>query len=128
VGWRKAPVRGLGDEVPQNSLTYFDCRNNQNMKIHLLIHDQYVSRWGLRDILEGLSLKPMPNAGTASICMWCCSVVVWNVAKKEAVCGSPAQAPSSGLTHAVAYSNTSDDVFITGGKSVTLFCTISSAV
>jgi len=50
-----------------------------------------------------------------------CSVVVWNVAKKEAVCGSPAQAPSSGLTHAVAYSNTSDDVFITGGKSVTLF-------
>jgi len=47
-------------------------------------------------------------------------VVVWNIAKKEAVCGSPAQAPSSGLTHAVAYSNTSDDVFITGGKSVSL--------
>jgi len=50
--------------------------------------------------------------------VWCYSVVVWNIAKREAVCGSPAQAPSSGLTHAVAYSNTSDEVFITGGKSV----------
>jgi len=53
------------------------------------------------------------------ICKWSCSVVVWNLAKKEAVCGSPAQAPSSGLTYAIAYSNTSDDVFVTGGKSVT---------
>jgi WD40 repeat protein len=44
------------------------------------------------------------------------SVVVWNIAKKEAVCGSPAQAPSSGLTHTLVFANTSDDVFITGGK------------
>jgi len=64
------------------------------------------------------------------ICEWSCSVVVWNLAKKEAVCGSPAQAPSSGLTHAIAYSNTSDDVFVTGGKSVTLklFRIIFSAI
>ena len=49
-----------------------------------------------------------------------CSVVVWNIATKEAICGSPAQALSAGLTHALAYSNTSDDVFITGGKLVTI--------
>jgi len=44
------------------------------------------------------------------------SVVVWNLAKREAVCGSPAQSLSAGLTHALIYSNTSDDVFITAGK------------
>jgi len=60
-----------------------------------------------------------------SIMLWLShSVVLWNIATREAVCGSPAQALSSGLTHAVAYSNTSDDVFITGGKSVTLSCFI----
>ena len=47
-----------------------------------------------------------------------CSVIVWNILKKEAICGSPAQAPSAGLTHTLAYSNTSDEVFITGGRSV----------
>ena len=45
-----------------------------------------------------------------------CSVVVWNLASGEAICGSPAQVMSAGCTHAVAYSNTSDDVFVTGGK------------
>lgn len=44
------------------------------------------------------------------------SIVVWNISKKEAICGSPAQAPSAGLTHTLAYSNNSDDIFISGGK------------
>ena len=38
----------------QTLFTYFDCRNYQSLKIvrtiHLLILDQYVSRWGLSDI------------------------------------------------------------------------------
>ena len=41
---------------------------------------------------------------------------MWNIATGEAICGSPAQVMSAGCTHAVAYSNTSDDVFVTGGK------------
>lgn len=44
------------------------------------------------------------------------SIVVWNIKKKEAICGSPAQVPSAGLTHTLVYSNNNDDLFITGGK------------
>ncbi|MGH0164119.1 UNVERIFIED_CONTAM: hypothetical protein FKN15_046365 [Acipenser sinensis] len=45
------------------------------------------------------------------------SVVVWNVAKGEAVCGSPASAPSAGNCLAVKFSNNNDAVFITAGNS-----------
>ncbi|XP_070579439.1 cilia- and flagella-associated protein 52-like [Ptychodera flava] len=43
------------------------------------------------------------------------SVVVWNVKKKEAICGSPAAVLSAGVSHCVTCANTSDDMFVTGG-------------
>ncbi|RXM37328.1 Cilia- and flagella-associated protein 52 [Acipenser ruthenus] len=45
------------------------------------------------------------------------SVVVWNVAKGEAVCGSPASAPSAGNCLTVKFSNNNDAIFITAGNS-----------
>ena len=44
------------------------------------------------------------------------AVVVWNVARKEAICGSPAQVESAGVTHCVAYANNDENLFVTGGK------------
>lgn len=44
------------------------------------------------------------------------TVVVWSIASKAAICGSPAAVLSAGLTHAVCYSNLDDEVFITGGR------------
>lgn len=44
------------------------------------------------------------------------SVVVWDIAKKEAICGHQAQVESAGITYCVAFSNRSDDVFVTGGE------------
>jgi len=44
------------------------------------------------------------------------AVVVWNVARKEAICGSPAQVESAGVTHCVAYANNDEFLFVTGGK------------
>jgi DNA-directed RNA polymerase subunit E'/Rpb7 len=46
------------------------------------------------------------------------SVVVWDIAKKEAICGHQAQVESAGITYCVAFSNRSDDVFVTGGEYV----------
>lgn len=45
------------------------------------------------------------------------SVVIWNVSNGEAICGSPAQVMSAGMTHCVAYANNSDNVFVTGGNN-----------
>jgi len=44
------------------------------------------------------------------------SIVVWNLASKEAICGSPAQVQSAGLTHTIAFANNSDECFVTGGS------------
>ncbi|XP_028413168.1 cilia- and flagella-associated protein 52-like [Dendronephthya gigantea] len=44
------------------------------------------------------------------------SVVIWNIKKKEAICGSPAAVPSSGTSYVVAFSNHSDELFVTGGN------------
>ncbi len=44
------------------------------------------------------------------------SVVVWDVCKKEAVCGAPAAVMSAGTTFCVAYCNTTDFKFVTGGE------------
>lgn len=44
------------------------------------------------------------------------SVVIWDIAKKEAICGSPAAVPSSGTSYVVAFSNNNDELFITGGN------------
>ncbi|KAF5908072.1 cilia- and flagella-associated protein 52, partial [Clarias magur] len=43
------------------------------------------------------------------------SIVVWNVEKKEAICGSLASAHSAGHCLTVSYSNLSDNVFISAG-------------
>ena len=44
------------------------------------------------------------------------SVVVWSLAKKDAICGSPAQIPSAGITECLAYANNDDRLFFTAGE------------
>ena len=45
-----------------------------------------------------------------------CSIVVWNIESKEAICGSPASAHSAGQCLTIKYSNDTDDLFISAGK------------
>lgn len=45
------------------------------------------------------------------------TVIVWDLAKKSAICGSPASKESSGLTRCITYSQTSDTQFFTGGNA-----------
>lgn len=45
-----------------------------------------------------------------------CSVVVWNVSKREAVCGSPASARSAGNVTIVECSACRDEMFVTAGR------------
>ncbi|XP_033630475.1 cilia- and flagella-associated protein 52-like [Asterias rubens] len=44
------------------------------------------------------------------------SVVVWDVAKKQSVCGSPAAVMSAGMTSCIAYCNNDDHQFVTAGE------------
>ncbi|XP_053392776.1 cilia- and flagella-associated protein 52-like [Mercenaria mercenaria] len=44
-------------------------------------------------------------------------IVIWDVQKGKAICGSPAQVESAGDTLCVEFSNVRDDVFVTGGDS-----------
>lgn len=44
------------------------------------------------------------------------SIVVWNVEKKEAVCGSPASPDRAGHCLTISYCNLSDDVFVSAGQ------------
>jgi len=44
------------------------------------------------------------------------SVVIWDIPRKEAVCGAPAAVLSAGTTYCVAFANNNNDVFVTGGK------------
>ncbi|XP_071968734.1 cilia- and flagella-associated protein 52 [Engystomops pustulosus] len=44
------------------------------------------------------------------------SVVLWDVATREAICGSPASSLSAGHALTVSFTNNSDDIFITGGN------------
>ncbi|EDV27747.1 Cilia- and flagella-associated protein 52 [Trichoplax sp. H2] len=44
------------------------------------------------------------------------SVVVWDVASEQAICGSPAALQSAGVTYAIAYANNNDYKFVTGGN------------
>lgn len=52
------------------------------------------------------------------------SVVVWDMQTKEAVCGSPAQVESAGITSCLATSMVSDEVFVTGGDQTLRVWTI----
>lgn len=49
------------------------------------------------------------------------SVVLWNVAAKDALCGSPAQLESSGITYCLACASTTDDMFVTAGRLLATF-------
>nr|XP_033817632.1 cilia- and flagella-associated protein 52 [Geotrypetes seraphini]XP_033817633.1 cilia- and flagella-associated protein 52 [Geotrypetes seraphini]XP_033817634.1 cilia- and flagella-associated protein 52 [Geotrypetes seraphini]XP_033817635.1 cilia- and flagella-associated protein 52 [Geotrypetes seraphini] len=44
------------------------------------------------------------------------SVILWNVAKREAICGSPASPVSVGNAMTVAFSRKTDEVFMTAGQ------------
>ncbi|XP_069606735.1 cilia- and flagella-associated protein 52 [Ranitomeya imitator] len=44
------------------------------------------------------------------------SVILWNVATREAICGSPASSLSAGHALTVTFINNSEDMFITGGN------------
>ncbi|KAM4691350.1 cilia- and flagella-associated protein 52 [Rhinophrynus dorsalis] len=44
------------------------------------------------------------------------SVVLWNIATREAICGSPASSLSTGHALTVVFSNNSDSIFMTGGN------------
>ena len=45
------------------------------------------------------------------------SVIVWDLEKGVAICGSQASKDSSGVTLSLAYLNKDDNVFVTGGNS-----------
>ncbi|XP_071965572.1 cilia- and flagella-associated protein 52-like isoform X2 [Antedon mediterranea] len=44
------------------------------------------------------------------------SVVIWDVKAKQSICGSQAALKSAGMTYCVAYSNSNDNIFVTGGN------------
>ena len=46
----------------------------------------------------------------------CRSVVIWDIAGKEAVCGSQAAMTSAGPVYALTFCRNRDDIFITGGE------------
>ena len=43
------------------------------------------------------------------------SIVVWDLKKKVAICGSPAQVPSAGDTLTALFSNQDENTIVTGG-------------
>ncbi|KAM9363502.1 cilia- and flagella-associated protein 52 [Symphorus nematophorus] len=44
------------------------------------------------------------------------SIVVWNIATKQAICGSPASADSAGHCLTVQYSNSNNNIFVSAGS------------
>jgi WD40 repeat protein len=44
------------------------------------------------------------------------SIVVWNVATREPICGSPAQHKSAGITHCISASRNNENLFFTAGQ------------
>ena len=44
------------------------------------------------------------------------SVVIWDIAAKEAICGSQAAMQSAGPVYALAFCRCSDDLLVTGGE------------
>jgi len=44
------------------------------------------------------------------------SVVIWDIARKEAVCGSQAAMQSAGPVYTLAFSRHRDDILVTGGE------------
>ena len=44
------------------------------------------------------------------------SVVIWDIERKEALCGHQAAIQSAGAVSALAFSNSDDSLFATGGE------------
>jgi len=44
------------------------------------------------------------------------SIVLWNLSKKEAVCGAPAAVLSAGNSYTLAFANNDDELFVSGGN------------
>jgi hypothetical protein len=44
------------------------------------------------------------------------SVVVWSIAKRDAICGSPAAGLNVGNATSVVFSRCRDEMFVTAGK------------
>ncbi|KAJ3300742.1 Cilia- and flagella-associated protein 52 [Borealophlyctis nickersoniae] len=55
------------------------------------------------------------------------SVIVWDLEKGSAICGSPASKDSSGVTLSLAYLNKDDNAFVTGGHSTLRVWTLDVA-
>lgn len=64
---------------------------------------------------------------TVHILCWMCvcvcflyvfSIVVWNIETKQAICGSPASANSTGHCLTVQYSNRNNNIFVSAGRWV----------
>ena len=53
---------------------------------------------------------------TCVFCALVCSVVIWDIARKEAVCGSQAAMQSAGPVYTLAFSRHRDDILVTGGE------------
>lgn len=49
-------------------------------------------------------------------CLMSPSVVIWNLETRDALCGSPAAMQSVGPAYCLAFANSRDDLFVTGGK------------
>lgn len=72
---------------------------------------------GNTEHFEFIPLKTFVRVPNTQLCTErLCSIVLWNVEKKEAICGSPASAQSAGHCHTISYSNQNDEVFISAGK------------
>lgn len=70
----------------------------------------------------GTPAETLP-CSVCKVCEWCVcmcvcfySIVVWNIETKQAICGSPASAHSTGHCLTLQYSNTNDNVFVSAGR------------
>ena len=67
--------------------------------------------------LLSLSCSRVSGVPSVSCCSSLhCSVVIWDIARKEAVCGSQAAMTSAGPVYALAFCQNRDDIFVTGGE------------
>lgn len=66
--------------------------------------------------VEALAFSPNENYLLSLGGQDCGRIVIWDILGQAAICGSEAQVESAGNTHCVAYANTSDDTFVSGGE------------
>ena len=80
-------------------------------------NDKYLATLGGQDDNRYVHVAPYPAVCITNLHIFFpCSVVIWDIAKKEAVCGSQAAMQSAGTVYALAFCSCRDDVFVTGGE------------